>query len=110
MGGGAGDLAVPGAGRGVDRGDDRIERDPVDADAGRRQIEASLEWVADVDTLTTKLLRARGSLTVRDLATAIGTDLGQYGGINLQTVRTARAHLDHLAHQRAAIPHWHLPT
>ena len=83
--------------------------DVLDADAGRRRIAESLEWVAEVDALTVRLLRARGSLTVRDLATAIGTDLGNYGGINLQTVRMARAHLERLARQGAAEPRWHYP-
>lgn len=81
--------------------------DPLDADAGRKRIAESLEWVSDVDALTAKLLRVRGSLTVRDLADAIGTDLGDYGGINLQTVRMARAHLEHLAREGAAEPRWH---
>ncbi|WP_432878964.1 MBL fold metallo-hydrolase [Kribbella sp. CA-245084] len=81
--------------------------DPVDATAGRALIEASLAWVNDVDTLTAELLRTQGSLTVRDLAGAIGTDLGPYGGINLQTVRMARAHLEHLARRGAAEPRWH---
>ncbi|MGW7684178.1 MBL fold metallo-hydrolase [Kribbella sp. NPDC054772] len=81
--------------------------DALDATAGRRQIEESLAWVDDVNTLTADLLRAKGSLTVRDLADAIGTDLGAYGGVNLQTVRMARAHLEHLAQQGAAEPRWH---
>lgn len=81
--------------------------DALDATAGRQRIEDSLAWVDDVNTLTADLLRARGSLTVRDLADAIGTDLGAYGGVNLQTVRMARAHLEHLAHRGAAEPRWH---
>ncbi|MFF0342334.1 MBL fold metallo-hydrolase [Kribbella sp. NPDC004875] len=81
--------------------------DALDATAGRQQIEDSLAWVDDVNTLTADLLRARGSLTVRDLAGAIGTDLGAYGGVNLQTVRMARAHLEHLAQRGAAEPRWH---
>src|SRR5439155_20496623 len=56
--------------------------DAMDATAGRKLIEESLEWVAAVDELTAGLLRTKGSLTVRDLADAIGTELGAYGGIN----------------------------
>jgi glyoxylase-like metal-dependent hydrolase (beta-lactamase superfamily II) len=83
--------------------------DPMDATAGRKLVEESLEWVFSVDELAAKLLRTRGSLTVRELAVAIGTDLGAYGGINLQTVRMARAHLDQLSRQGEAIPRWHQP-
>ncbi|MFG1628250.1 MBL fold metallo-hydrolase [Kribbella sp. NPDC049227] len=81
--------------------------DVLESDAGRQRITESLEWVAEVEALTVKLLRAKGSLTVRELATAIGTDLGSYGGINLQTVRMARAHLEHLARQGDVEPRWH---
>ncbi|WP_350274402.1 MBL fold metallo-hydrolase [Kribbella sp. HUAS MG21] len=81
--------------------------DAVDATTGRRLIEESLEWVTAVDTLTVRLLRTRGSLTVRELATAIGTELGTYGGINLQTVRMARAHLERLARRGGAEARWH---
>jgi glyoxylase-like metal-dependent hydrolase (beta-lactamase superfamily II) len=82
--------------------------DSMDATAGRRAVEDSLEWVSDVDALTRRLLQKRGSLTVRELAGAIGSELGEYGGVNLQTVRMARAHLEHLALQRDAVPRWHL--
>jgi glyoxylase-like metal-dependent hydrolase (beta-lactamase superfamily II) len=81
--------------------------DAMDATAGRALIEESIEWVDAVGTLTTGLLRSRGWLTVRDLADAIGTDLGPYGGINLQTVRMARAHLEHLARTGAVETRWH---
>jgi glyoxylase-like metal-dependent hydrolase (beta-lactamase superfamily II) len=84
--------------------------DAMDATAGRKLIEESLEWVTGVDELTVGLLRSKGSLTVRDLAGAIGTELGAYGGINLQTVRMARAHLEHLARRGGAETRWHRPT
>jgi len=82
--------------------------DPLDADAGRKRITESLEWVDEVHNFTKDLLRSKGALTVRDLAGAIGTDLGNFGGVCLQTVCMARAHLEHLSHQRTAEPHWHL--
>ncbi|MFI6830325.1 MBL fold metallo-hydrolase [Kribbella sp. NPDC050241] len=81
--------------------------DVLDSVAGRKRITESLEWVAEVEALTVKLLRTKGSLMVRELATVIGTDLGNYGGINLQTVRMARAHLEHLARQGDVEPRWH---
>lgn len=83
--------------------------DVLDADAGRKRIAESLQWVDDVQALTIKLLRSKGSLTVQELATAIGTDLGNYGGVCLQTVRMARAHLERLARQGDAQTRWHHP-
>ena len=82
--------------------------DPLDATAGRRRITESLEWVSEVDAFTRELLRTKGSLTVRELAGEIGTQLGEFGGLCLQTVRMARAHLELLARERAAEPRWHL--
>jgi glyoxylase-like metal-dependent hydrolase (beta-lactamase superfamily II) len=82
--------------------------DVLDADAGRARITDSLEWVDDVQSFATGLLQAKGSLTVRDLARAIGTELGDFRGVCLQTVRMARAHLELLARQGGAEPRWHL--
>ncbi|WP_158441408.1 MBL fold metallo-hydrolase [Kribbella steppae] len=81
--------------------------DVLNADAGRKRINDSLEWVDDIHSFTRSLLRAKGSLTVRDLAGAIGTEMGDFGGLCLQTVRMARAHLELLARQRGAEPRWH---
>jgi glyoxylase-like metal-dependent hydrolase (beta-lactamase superfamily II) len=81
--------------------------DVLDADAGRKRITESLEWVDEVHSFTVDLLRAKGSLTVRELAGSIGTELGDFGGLCLQTVRMARAHLEHLARQSTAEPRWH---
>jgi len=84
--------------------------DPLDAAAGRSRISESLEWVSDVDTFTRRLLRTRGSLTVRELAGEIGTELGDFGGLCLQTVCMARAHLELLAREHHAEPRWHLTS
>jgi hypothetical protein len=48
-------------------------------------------------------------LTVRELAGSIGTELGDFGGLCLQTVRMARAHLEQLAREGGAEPRWHHP-
>ncbi|MEI8411815.1 MULTISPECIES: hypothetical protein [unclassified Kribbella] len=82
--------------------------DPLDAAAGRRRISESIEWVSDVDTFTRQLLRIRGSLTVRELAGELGTQLGDFGGLCLQTVQMARAHLEVLSREHLAEPRWHL--
>jgi len=81
--------------------------DVLNADAGRKRINDSLEWVDDIHSFTRSLLRTKGSLTVRDLAGAIGTEMGDFGGLCLQTVRMARAHLELLSRQRGAEPRWH---
>jgi glyoxylase-like metal-dependent hydrolase (beta-lactamase superfamily II) len=79
------------------------------ADQGRQRVEQSLEWVHDTHEHTAAQLRRRGSLTVRELADSIGTELGDFGGVCLQTVRMARAHLELLAREGGAEPRWHHP-
>jgi hypothetical protein len=64
--------------------------DVLDADAGRKRITESLEWVDEVHTFS-----------------SIGTELGAYGGVCLQTMRMARAHLESLAKEGGAEPRWH---
>ncbi|TCN38283.1 glyoxylase-like metal-dependent hydrolase (beta-lactamase superfamily II) [Kribbella orskensis] len=83
--------------------------DVLTADQGRQKVEQSLEWVHDVHEFTTASLRRKGSLTVRELAGSIGTELGDFGGICLQTVRMARAHLELLGRRGGAEPRWHHP-
>ena len=81
--------------------------DPLDASAGRQRIEESLTWVDDVDAHARILLRRRGSLDVAELAGSIGTELGNFGGICLQTAQMARAHLDQLTRAGLVAPRWH---
>ena len=81
--------------------------DPLDASAGRTRVEESLGWVDDVDAHARALLRRQGSLDVAELARSIGTDLGPFGGICLQTVQMAKAHLDHLSREGLVAPRWH---
>jgi glyoxylase-like metal-dependent hydrolase (beta-lactamase superfamily II) len=81
--------------------------EPLDAADGRRRVEESIAWVDDVDTHARGLLRRRGSLDVAELAESIGTELGPFGGICLQTVQMARAHLYHLTREGLVAPRWH---
>jgi glyoxylase-like metal-dependent hydrolase (beta-lactamase superfamily II) len=83
--------------------------DPLDRDEGRKRVEASLTWVDDVDAHARALLKARGSLDIAELATSIGTELGPFGGICLQTVQMARAHLADLTREGLVAPRWSLP-
>jgi glyoxylase-like metal-dependent hydrolase (beta-lactamase superfamily II) len=82
--------------------------DPLDGHEGRKRVEESLAWVDDVDTHARALLKARGSLDVAELATSIGTELGPFGGICLQTVQMARAHLTQLTREGLVAPRWSL--
>jgi len=81
--------------------------DILDADAGRRRIEESLAWVADTHDHVRSLVDGPSPVTVRDVAASIGTQLGDFGGVCLQTVRMARAHLDLLTREGLAQPRWH---
>lgn len=82
--------------------------DPLDRDEGRKRIEESLTWVDDVEAHTRTLLKTRGSLDVVELATSIGTELGPFGGICLQSVQMARAHLAALTREGLVAPRWSL--
>lgn len=82
--------------------------DPLDPAAGRARIEESLAFVDRATDFVHDQLATRGEIGVGDLAIAIGTGLGPFGGPNLQTVSLARAHLDDLARRGVATTRWHL--
>lgn len=82
--------------------------DPLDPAAGRARIEESLAFVDRASDFVHDHLQRHEQVGVRDLAIAIGRDLGPFGGPNLQTVSLARAHLDDLARRGVASPRWHL--
>ena len=81
--------------------------DPLDESAGHLRIEESVTWIDEVDAHARALLRRQGSLDVPELAASIGTELGSFGGICLQTVQMARAHLDQLTREGLVAPRWH---
>lgn len=82
--------------------------DPLDAEAGRARIEESLAFVDLADAFVEEYLEEHREVGVRDLAEALGTRLGAYDGVNLQTVSVARAHLDDLARRGRVATRWHL--
>jgi glyoxylase-like metal-dependent hydrolase (beta-lactamase superfamily II) len=84
--------------------------EPLDHDQGTARIDESLRFVSRVDEFVADYLDRHDRVGVRDLAQAIGTQLGTFGGINLQTVSLARAHLDQLVRQGAATPFWRRTT
>ncbi|WP_033338230.1 MBL fold metallo-hydrolase [Catenuloplanes japonicus] len=88
------DLLVPSHGEALDR------------EAGLARIDESLAWVDEATEFTRDFLEDRDEVRLRDLAHALGTTLAHFGGVNLQTISMARAHLDHAVRQGAAQPVW----
>jgi hypothetical protein len=56
--------------------------------------------------LVSEYLDRRKEIRLRDLATALATELGPYGGLNLQTKSVAKAHLDHQVRRGILAPVW----
>lgn len=82
--------------------------DPLSAAPGRDRIRQSLDFVDRVDEFVDAEVAGRDDVGLRELAEAIGTRLGPFGGVNLQTVSVARAHLDDLVRAGRASTRWHL--
>jgi glyoxylase-like metal-dependent hydrolase (beta-lactamase superfamily II) len=82
--------------------------DPLDAEAGRARIQESLDFVDRAEAFVLERLTVGQEVALRELAHALGTELGPYGGVNLQTVSVARAHLDELTRRGLATTRWQL--
>lgn len=82
----------------------------LDRDAAEDRIRLSLEFVGRVDEFVAGYLDAHAEVRLGALAAEIGTRLGSFGGINLQTTSIARAHLDHHVRAGSAVPLWRRPT
>lgn len=74
--------------------------------AALERVDTSIAFVERVDAFVAGELAERGELELGPLARAIGTVLGPYGGVNLQTVSIARAHLDHQVRRGDVVPVW----
>lgn len=72
-------------------------------------IRASLLFVDDVEALVHHMVGESDVLTTADVALAIGTELGAFGGISLNTAYVADAHLRHLAKTSDLRPAWVAP-
>ncbi len=81
--------------------------DPLDGDAGRARITESIAFVTVAEEFVRDYLGRHDGVRLREVAEAMGTRLGPYGGVNLQTMSIAKAHLDHLVREGAAAPIWH---
>jgi glyoxylase-like metal-dependent hydrolase (beta-lactamase superfamily II) len=91
------DILVPAHGEHLDRA------------AAENRIRASLDFVARTDEYVADFLDTHDEVRLGDLAAGIGTKLGPYGGVNLQTMSVAKAHLDHQVRQAAVVPVWRRP-
>lgn len=80
--------------------------DPLDAEAGRARIQESLDFVDRADELVHDLVTGRRGAGLREVAEELGTRLGPYGGVNLQTASVARAHLDDQVRRGLLAPRW----
>jgi glyoxylase-like metal-dependent hydrolase (beta-lactamase superfamily II) len=78
----------------------------LDAEAARERIDDSITFVRRADEFVAEHLDRHGETTLRELAQALGTRLGAYGGVNLQTMSVARAHLDHQTRSGHLTPVW----
>jgi len=78
----------------------------LDAEAAHARIDESLEFVGRADAFVAEYLQRHAEVRLGPLAHAIGTELGSYGGLNLQTMSVAKAHLDHMVRRGRATPLW----
>ncbi|WP_153394461.1 MBL fold metallo-hydrolase [Ornithinicoccus halotolerans] len=82
--------------------------DPLDAEGGQERIRESLAFVDLAEEFVHDYMQRHREITLRDLAEALGTQLGPYDGVNLQTVSIARAHLDDLTRRGVVTTRWRL--
>jgi glyoxylase-like metal-dependent hydrolase (beta-lactamase superfamily II) len=80
--------------------------DPLPVDAGQERIADSLRFLSLAEELAADHLARHPLVRLGELARELGTRLGPFGGINLQTMSIAKAHLDDLVRQGSASPLW----
>lgn len=80
---------------------------PLDREEGLGLIDESISFVREADKLVCRLLSAASEpLSIPAFAAAIGELCGTSPPISVQTVYTARAHLEHAARRGLAEPRW----
>jgi glyoxylase-like metal-dependent hydrolase (beta-lactamase superfamily II) len=82
----------------------------LDREQGLARIEASLAFVDAAEEFVADYLDKFEVVGLQALATELGTTLRPYGGLNLQTMSIAKAHLDHLVRQGQAVTQWRRPS
>jgi glyoxylase-like metal-dependent hydrolase (beta-lactamase superfamily II) len=80
--------------------------DPLDQEQGLARIQTSLDFVDAADEFVRNYLHRHRTVDLRSIATELGTTLHPYGGLNLQTMSIAKAHLEHLVRQGHATTQW----
>jgi glyoxylase-like metal-dependent hydrolase (beta-lactamase superfamily II) len=80
--------------------------DHLDTGAAIRRIDESLAFVDQADEFVAEHLERHRETTLHEVALALGTRLGAYGGVNLQTMSVAKAHLDHQTRSGSLTPLW----
>ncbi|GAA5189950.1 MBL fold metallo-hydrolase [Rugosimonospora acidiphila] len=84
--------------------------DHLDRAAGLARIEESIAFVERAGDFVAGYVARHGETRLGPLAHALGTELGPYDGVNLQTMSVAKAHLDQLVRRGALTPVWrHAP-
>jgi glyoxylase-like metal-dependent hydrolase (beta-lactamase superfamily II) len=78
--------------------------DPLDAVAGQARIAESLRFLSLAEELVSEYLDKHSLVRLGSLASELGTRLGPFGGVNLQTISIAKAHLDDLVRQGSVAP------
>jgi glyoxylase-like metal-dependent hydrolase (beta-lactamase superfamily II) len=78
--------------------------DPLDTEAGHARLEVSLGFLDLAEELVADYLDRHELVRLGDLALELGTRLGAFGGINLQTMSIAKAHLDDLVRRGEVAP------
>jgi glyoxylase-like metal-dependent hydrolase (beta-lactamase superfamily II) len=76
----------------------------MDADAGHERIAASLAFLDRAEEFVAGYLDKHEYVRLGELAHDVGTRLGPYGGVNLQTMSIAKAHLDDLVRRGEVAP------
>lgn len=80
--------------------------DPYDRESALARIDESLAFVDTADDFVRDYVDRNEPERLNDLAVAMGTRLGSFGGSTLQTRSIAKAHLDHLVRAGDLIPQW----
>jgi len=80
---------------------------PLGRDAGLAHIDESIAFVREVDALVDSMLAgASAPLSTAQVAAAVGELCGTNPPVSIQTVYTARAHLERAARAGRVVPHW----
>ncbi len=82
----------------------------MDRAAAQQRIEDSIAFVDRADAFVAEFVDEHAETGLAELAEAMGTRLGPYGGVNLQTMSIAKAHLDRQVRSGRLAPVWRRST